>query len=150
MMREVPDSPVRLSNRPLYAMLVQFPVVCFVGAFVTDLAYWHTTLFLWETFSVWLLAAGCVLAGLAGIVGLVYFLADRRVRMAPLAWPHALLSLLAALLSIVNVFVHSRDGYTAVVPVGLTLSCIVVLLMLVVAWLGWPHADRDARIGVAA
>lgn len=150
MMREVPDSPVRLSNRPLYAMLVQFPVVCFVGAFVTDLAYWHTTLFLWETFSVWLLAAGCVVAGLAGIVGLIYFVRDRRVRVARFAWPHAWLSLLAAVLSIVNAFVHSRDGYTAVVPTGLTLSAIVVLLMLVVAWMGWPHEERVARIGVAA
>ena len=138
-----PSSSMRLSNRPLYSMLVQFPVVCFVGTLLTDLAYWRTELFLWETFSVWLLAAGCVFAGLTGIVGLVDFARDRRVRMARLAWPHALASLLAALLSIVNAFVHSRDGYTAVVPDGLTLSAVVVLIMLLATWMGWSGADRN-------
>lgn len=124
--------PLRLSDRPLYALLVQFPAVCFVGTLVTDIVYWRTQLFQWETFSVWLVAAGCVMAGVAGLVGLLTFMADRRARLWRLAWPHALLSLLAAVLSVVNAFVHSRDGYTAVVPDGLTLSTIVVVLMLLV------------------
>jgi uncharacterized membrane protein len=128
-----------LSTRPVYALLVQFPVVCFIGALATDIAYLETELYLWETFSVWLLAAGCVMAGLAGIAALFSFVSDGRVRAAPLAWPHALLGLLAALLSVVNAFVHSRDGYTAVVPTGLTLSAVVVALMLVVTWMGWQQ-----------
>ncbi|EGF30774.1 hypothetical protein IMCC9480_793 [Oxalobacteraceae bacterium IMCC9480] len=131
-------------------MLVQFPAVCFVATLVTDIAYWRTQLFLWETFSIWLLTAGCVLAGLAGIVGLIGFVRDRRLRMAPMAWPHALASLLALVLSIANAFVHSRDGYVAVVPDGLTLSCIVVLVMLVVTWMGWPPAARSALLGAAS
>lgn len=138
----VVDSPLHLGHTPLYSMLVQFPVVCFTGTLLTDLAYWQTRSYLWETFGVWLLAAGCALAGLAGIVGLVEFVRDRRVRMWKLAWPHALTSLAAAVLSVFNVFVHSRDGYTAVVPDGLTLSVVVVLLMLVAMWMGWGDADR--------
>ena len=138
----------RLYQRPLYAVLVQFPVVCFVGTLVTDIVYWQTQLYLWETFSVWLLAAGCLMAGLAGIVGLGYFLFSPRVRAWRLAWPHALLSLLAALLSVVNAFVHSRDGYTAVVPTGLALSSLVVLLM-VLAWaLTWQRADARRTVRV--
>lgn len=35
----------RLGERPLYTLLVQFPVVCFVGALATDIAYWRTELF---------------------------------------------------------------------------------------------------------
>ena len=140
----------RLSNRPLYAWLVQFPAVCFTGALLSDLVYWKAPQFLWETFSVWLLALGCALAGLAGIVGLVCFLRDGRLRVAPLAWPHALLSLLAAVLSVFNAFVHSRDGYTAVVPEGLALSAIVVLLMIVVTWIGWARPIRVAHTGVSA
>lgn len=140
----------RLANRPFYATLVQFPAVCFTGAFLTDLVYWKAPDFLWETFSVWLLAVGCVLAALAGIVGLVNFCRDRALRLHPLAWPHALLSLLAAVLSVVNTFVHSRDGYTAVVPQGLMLSTIVVVLMAVVTWMGWPRAMRVAHVGASA
>lgn len=139
MYREIAPPRVALSNRPLYALLVQFPVVCFLGALITDVAYYQTALYLWETFSVWLLAAGCVMAGLAGLAALFSFITDRRVRAAPLAWPHALVSLVAALLSIVNAFVHSRDGYTAVVPTGLTLSIVVVVLMLVATWMGWQR-----------
>jgi len=41
-------------------MLVQFPIVCFVGAFITDIVYWRSMSFIWETFSVWLLTAGLV------------------------------------------------------------------------------------------
>ncbi len=147
---DVIASPVRLRDRPLYAFLVQFPAVCFVGALVSDIAYWRTASFLWETFSVWLLAAGCLMAAVAGVVGLFEFLGNRRIRLAPLAWPHALLSLLAAVLSVINAFVHSRDGYTAVVPDGLTLSVIVVLLMLAVSWLGWAAPPVVVRSGVAA
>jgi uncharacterized membrane protein len=149
MYREISPTAVALSNRPVYALLVQFPVVCFIGALVTDVAYLQTELYLWETFSVWLLAAGCVMAGLAGLAALFSFISDARVRAAHLAWPHALTSLVAALLSIVNAFVHSRDGYTAVVPTGLTLSAIVVVLMLAATWMGWQRPQSTTSIGVA-
>lgn len=150
MSAQLVDSPARLSDRPLYSLLLQFPVVCFVGALVADIAYWRTELFTWETFSVWLLAAGCLFASLAGLVGLFEFVRDRRLRAWRLAWPHALTSLLAAVLSVVNVFVHSRDGYTAVVPEGLTLSAIVVVLMLAAAWMGRVTPQPMRAMGVVA
>lgn len=142
-------SPVQLGRWPLYSILVQFPVACFVGALLTDVEYLRTELYLWESFSVWLLAAGCVFAGIAGIAGLIIFVRHRHVRAAPLAWPYALLSLVAALLSIVNTFVHSRDGYTAVVPTGLVLSGIVVALMLVATAIGWYSLHESTLIGEA-
>jgi uncharacterized membrane protein len=139
-----------LGTWPLYAFLVQFPAVCFTGALLSDVVYWRAPQFLWETFSVWLLAVGCLAAALAGIVGLVGFCADRRKRSGTYAWPHALASLLVAVLSGVNALVHSRDGYTAVVPDGLGLSVLVVLLMVVVTWLGWRRPARLARAGVSS
>ena len=46
-------------------MFVGFPVSCFVLTLVTDLAYWNTASYLWETISVWLLAVGLFGAGIA-------------------------------------------------------------------------------------
>jgi uncharacterized membrane protein len=43
----------------------------------------------------------------------------------------------AAILSIVNVLVHTRDAWTSVVPTGITLSAIVAALLLVAGIRGW-------------
>lgn len=128
-----------LASQPVYATLVQFPAVCFVGTLLTDLAYWQTTNYIWETFSVWLLTAGCIVAAFAGIAGLLTWFRYRHVRALPFAGLHVITSIVALVLSIVNAFVHSRDGYTAVVPQGLALSVIVVILMLLATWFGWPR-----------
>lgn len=129
-----------LASQPVYATLVQFPAVCFVGTLLTDLAYWSTNLSMWETFSVWLLTAGCIMAAFAAIAGLITWLTHRHVRALPFAGLHVICSAAALVLSIVNAFVHSRDGYTAVVPEGLALSIVVFLLMLLATWFGWPRA----------
>jgi uncharacterized membrane protein len=128
-----------LASQPAYAALVQFPAVCFIGALVTDIAYWRAPNAMWETFSIWLLTAGCIMAAFAAIAGLITWFSHRHVRTLRFARLHALVSVVALVLAIVNAFVHSRDGYVAVVPDGLALSVIVVILMLVATWLGWPR-----------
>lgn len=135
-----------LASQPVYATLAQFPAVCFTGALVTDLAYWRTTTFIWETFSVWLLAAGCLVAGFAFVAGLITWFSHRHVRALPYARLHAGTSAAALALSIVNAFIHSRDGYVAVVPGGLTLSVVVVVLMLLATWFGWPRPYAVAGV----
>lgn len=130
-----------LASQPVYATLVQYPAVCFTGALITDIAYWRSTMFIWETFSIWLLTAGCILGGVAALAGLVTWLSHRHVRALRFAGLHVLASIAALVLSIVNAFVHSRDGYTAVVPLGISLSVVVVILMLVATWLGWPRVQ---------
>ena len=128
-----------LASQPVYATLVQFPAVCFFGTLLTDIAYWKTMNVQWETFSVWLVTAGCIVAAFAAIAGLVTWFKHRHVRTLPFAGLHAIISIVALVLSIINAFVHSRDGWTAVVPQGLTLSAVVVVLMLLATWLGWPR-----------
>jgi uncharacterized membrane protein len=142
-----PRSTASIFGHPIHAMLVPFPVVCFVGTFVTDIVYSRTANLQWQYFSIWLLAAGLVFGGLAAVVGFVDYFGDRRVRRArPANW-HMGLNLLAWLLSLLNAFVHSRDGWTAVVPEGLILSGIVVLLLLVSGWLGQSLVYRHG-VGV--
>jgi uncharacterized membrane protein len=129
-------------------MLVPFPMVCFIGAFVTDLVYWQTADMQWANFSVWLITAGLVIGAFAGLAGLTDLLGSRALRQLKTAWIHGLGNILAMLLSLVNVFIHSRDAYTSVVPSGLILSGLVVLILIVTGWLGGELVFRH-RAGVA-
>jgi len=136
------DKPGR---QPIHSMLVLFPILCFAGTFVTDLVYWQTAAVLWETFSDWLLTAGMIMAGLAIIAFVIDFVCGRR---RTVAWPRAVGYVLAVLLSLMNAFVHSRDGYTAVVPTGLTLSALVLFILLFTAWSDRALVSRR-RIGAS-
>lgn len=85
---------------------------------------------------------------LAAIAGMIDFFGDRRVCEPMAAWIHAVGNGLALLLAIVNMFIHSRDGWNSVVPWGLTLSALVVLILLVTGWMGWALVYRH-RVGVS-
>jgi uncharacterized membrane protein len=127
---ETGSKPMGIARvRTIHSMLVPFPVAYFAAAFVTDLAYWRTDEVMWERFSVWLIAGGLVMAALVAIAAVI----DLAFGQQKPAWFRALTYLVAILLSLPNVFVHSRDGYTAVVPTGLTLSAIVVAILLLFA-----------------
>jgi uncharacterized membrane protein len=135
-------SLARVGGHPIHPMLVPFPIACFFGAFVTDLVYWWTDNTQWETFSVWLLSAGMVMAGFAVVAGLIDFIGNKHIRALRPAWLHVLGNLVALVLSLINAFVHSRDGYTAVIPTGLILSTLVVLILMFTAWFGWSMVYR--------
>ena len=143
-----PRSLASLGGHPIHPMLVPFPIACFVGAFVTDLAYWQSANVMWETFSAWLLTAGLIMAALATLTGLVDFIGSGRIRGLGQAWFHVTGNVIAIGLSLINAFVHSRDGYTAVVPTGLILSGLVVLILFFTGWMGWAMVYRH-RVGVA-
>jgi uncharacterized membrane protein len=131
-------------GRPIHKILVSFSAAYFAGALVTDLAYWQMPDVLWERFSIWLITAGLIMAGLAAIAYLID-LAGRRQIDRP-TWPRVVGYGLAVLLSLINAFVHSRDGYTAVVPTGLMLSGLVIVVLLLTAWAGMALANRP-RVG---
>jgi uncharacterized membrane protein len=127
---EARRQPIAVARtRTIHSTLVPFPVAYFAAALVTDLAYWRTDEVMWERFSVWLIAGGLVMAALVAIAAVIDLAFGRQKP----AWLRALAYTVAVLLSVLNVFVHSRDGYTAVVPTGLTLSAIVVAILLLFA-----------------
>jgi uncharacterized membrane protein len=144
---ENPASTARIGSHPIHPILVQFPIVCFVGALCTDIAYARSADIQWANFSAWLLAAGLVMGVLAAIVGLIDFIANPRIRALPAAWPHAIGNGIAMLLALFNNFVHTRDGWTSVVPAGLILSVLTVAVLLVTGWLGGSLVHRHG-VGV--
>ena len=141
-------STAQIAGHPIHPMLVPFPIACFVGALITDVAYWRSAQMMWADFSAWLLAIGLVMGGLAAVAGLVDFLGNRLIRTQAPAWPHMLGNIVVLLLALLNSFVHTRDAWTSVVPLGMTLSSITVLVMLATGWLGWAMVYRHG-VGAA-
>ena len=137
------------ATHPLYLLLFPVPVVCFVGALVTDIAYARSAFLMWLHFSEWLIAAGLAFGVLAAVVLLVAFAAHRATR-ARVGWAHLLLFYAALVVELLSAFVHTIDGWTAVVWTGMALSAIGALLALAAAGtlLAAPvgsHAWREAR-----
>src|SRR5260370_42426376 len=58
--------PIRKRRgRPIHKILVSFSAAYFTGALVTDFVYWQMPDVMWERFSIWLIAAGLIMAGLS-------------------------------------------------------------------------------------
>lgn len=126
-----------LAANPIHTALLAFPIACFSLTVLTDLAYWRTLNLLFLHFSEWLLLAGLVFGGLDLLVRVVEMLI-RRVRPS---WLAVFGGIVVLLLATLNSFIHTADGWTAVMPWGLTVSVLTVLAMVVTAWFG----RRSAR-----
>jgi uncharacterized membrane protein len=103
---------------------------------------------MWANFSAWLVTVGVIFGALAAIFGLIDFLGSRSIRAQKPAWPHAIGNVVLLILATLNMFVHSRDAWTSVVPWGLSLSALCVLILMFTAWMGRSMVYGH-RVGVA-
>jgi uncharacterized membrane protein len=132
---------IAIARHPIYSMLFPVAVVCFLGVLVTDIAYVGSDgNLLWLAFSSWLLLAGLVFGVVAAIILLIDFVRSDGVRTGA-GWAHLLLFYAALLVELFSIFIHERDGWTAVMPIGLTLSVIGALLILIAGWLRRPMVE---------
>ena len=131
-----------VSPAPLHAVVTPLGAGLLLAALATDVAYVQTVSTQWETFSVWLISGGLLIALLAA-VSLVIDLATGRTRHVSAVKFTALAS--AVVVATVNAFVHSRDGYTAVAPTGLALSALTAILLGIAAWGGWSLNAPQGR-----
>ena len=138
-LRRLQESASRPS-RPLHPRLIGLGAPLLIAALATDLAYANSLLFQWENFSIWLLAGGLLLAALAGLAVLLDIVLHR---ITGIHWVRFSGFSVAALLSLLNALVHSRDAYTAVVPEGLALSAIVSVILVIIGWRGWSVSARQ-------
>jgi uncharacterized membrane protein len=140
-------SIARTAIYSLYPILLAFPTVGFAAALLTDIAYWRSAEMMWSNFSAWLISAGVIIGYLAAIAGLIDLGAERRFRARPFVWWYALAGVIVLALATVNMFVHTHDAWTSVVPWGLALSAATVLALLISAWLGWSMIVRPSVNG---
>jgi len=143
MARSAVPAPVRLLGpraHPLYPALLPIPIICFVGALITDLAYIASAEMMWLNFSSWLLLAGLIGGGIAGALLIVELIRshDRRALL-----PHFFFLLAAWVVEVFNSFIHARDGWTAVVPTGVSLSIAATVLGLLAGWF-WQSAGHPS------
>ena len=115
--------------------------VLLIAAFCTDCIYYTTALWQWANFSAWLITAGLIVTLIAAILLLADFATGRAGRLNTGAF---ILVVAAALLSLVNAFVHSRDAWTSVVPQGISLSAVSTILLIIAGTRGWSLAKSRA------
>jgi uncharacterized membrane protein len=120
---------VRATGR-IYSLLFPIPVVCFVGGLITDVVYSNTAFLMWLHFSEWLIAAGLAFGALAALVLIIEFSASPAMRAQTVGWAHLVLFLGSLIVQLFNAFVHTIDGWTAVVPTGMILSVLGSVLAL--------------------
>jgi len=118
---------------PLNAVLLAGALALFLGALLSDIAYFRTYEIQWNNFSSWLLAGGLVIGAFAFLCGIVALFRSRRR-----AWPavHGLLLLAAWVLGVIDALVHAKDAW-ATMPAGLVLSVIVVVLACAALWIAF-------------
>jgi uncharacterized membrane protein len=114
-------------------LLLAGTVPLFLGAMISDIAYYNSYQIQWSNFAAWLIAGGLVFCGLALLFALANLISARRKAGRPTLY--FLLLLVTWVLGLVNAFEHAKDAW-AVMPSGLVLSVIVTVLAVVTAWLG--------------
>ena len=126
------DRAHRRAPHPLHAAMLAGTVPLFLGAVLSDLAYWSSYHVQWSNFSSWLIAGGLVFAGLALLGAIIgrFRAGDGRLPVA-----YLLLLLASWILGLGNAFVHALDAWASM-PAGLVLSIIVALLACAATWIG--------------
>jgi uncharacterized membrane protein len=126
-----PAAPLSIVRHQIYSILLPVPVVCFLGVLLTDLAYLNSGgNLIWLAFTSWLLLAGLVFGFIAALILLIDM-----IRGAGSGWAHLLIFFAALLIELVSMFIHQRDGWTAVAGTGLILSIVGAVLILIAGWL---------------
>jgi len=141
-----PRSTAQIAGHPIHPMLVQFPIVCFIGVLVTDIVFVNNHNPGWATASRYLLCIGLVMAALAVLAGLTDFLGDKRIQGAD-AIKHAIANVTAVVLELVNLFIRLRSDQQ-IPHTGIILSAVVVLILLYSGWKGGALVFRHG-IGVS-
>ncbi len=90
------------------------PLVCFVGALAADLTYWNTTEAMWSVFSAWLTTAGLDRPRRHTRRRAVSDLFIAGASSARVGLPRRTFG--RDDLAVIDVLVHSRDGYTPSFP----------------------------------
>ena len=132
----MPNPAYRQPPGTLHTILLAGTVPLFLGALLSDIAYYQSYQIQWSNFASWLIAGAELFCGLALLFALINLVRARQKSGHPLMY--FLLLLATFVLGLVNAFQHAKDAW-AVMPAGLVLSAIVFFLSCLAAWVGLRH-----------
>lgn len=118
----------------MHAIFATSSVPLFLGALLSDWAYYSNQEIQWINFAAWLIAGGLLIAGLALLWGAVDVLRSSTNRHRP-GLIYLSLLLVTFVVGFINALVHGKDGWAAM-PTGLILSAVVVVLVAMASAIG--------------
>ena len=110
----------------MHAAFALSSVPLFLGALLSDSAYFSSHEIQWINFAAWLNAGGLLIAGPALLWGAVDVLRSSAQRHRR-GLIYLTLLLATFVFGFINALVHGKDGWAAM-PIGLILSAVVVVL----------------------
>lgn len=126
----------------LHTILLAGSVSLFLGALLSDIAYYKTYQIQWSNFASWLIAGAELFSGLALVFALVNLI--RANQKSGQVLVYFVLLFVTWALGLFNAFQHAKDAWAAM-PAGLVLSAIVFLLICLTAWAGLNPRVGGAR-----
>lgn len=110
----------------MHAIFATSSAPLFLGALLSDWAYFSNQEIQWINFAAWLIAGGLLIAGAALLWGAVDMLRSSVNRHRP-GLIYLTLLLATFVVGFINALVHGKDGWAAM-PTGLILSVVVAVL----------------------
>nr|WP_201754946.1 DUF2231 domain-containing protein [Pseudomonas soli] len=126
----------------MHATLLAGSVPLFLGALLSDIAYYQSYQIQWSNFAAWLIAGALLSSGLALLFALANLIRAPRKAGRPLLY--VLLLLVTWVLGLVNAFEHAKDAW-AVMPAGLVLSVVVTMLAILATWAGLTRLRTEGE-----
>nr|WP_219730239.1 DUF2231 domain-containing protein [Pseudomonas sp. CCOS 191] len=126
----------------MHATLLAGSVPLFLGALLSDIAYYQSYQIQWSNFAAWLIAGALLSSGLALLFALANLIRAPRKAGRPLLY--VLLLLVTWVLGLVNAFEHAKDAW-AVMPAGLVLSVVVTVLAMIATWAGLTRLRTEGE-----
>ena len=124
----------------MHAVIAFSSVPLFLGALLSDWAYFSSHQVQWVNFAAWLIAGGLLTAGPALLWGATAVLRSPATRHRRGLIYLALL-LATVVVGFINALVHGMDGWAAM-PIGLILSAVVVVLAATASAVGLAGSSR--------
>ena len=121
-------------NTRMHAVLALSSFPLFLGALLSDWAYFSSHQIQWLNFASWLMAGGLLIVGPAVLWGAIDLLRSPATRHRR-SMIYLNLLLATFVVGFLNALVHAKDGWAAM-PTGLILSAMVVVLAAMVSLVG--------------
>ncbi|QCO66615.1 hypothetical protein E5843_00220 [Luteimonas yindakuii] len=121
---------------PLHAVMLAGALALFLGAALSDFAYFRSYEIQWQNFASWLIVSGLVFSAVALLFSLFDLRGAVRTRGAVI---YALVVVAMWVVGFFNALMHARDAWASM-PGGLVMSLIVVVLALVATFMGFSTA----------